>query len=170
MSFSLGDLSGSHQLKLQTVFPSTLQIRPNLLLCYYYCSVTKLCLTLCDSMVCSMPGGPVLHHLPKFAQVHVHWVNDDMQPSHPLSTPSPPTICLSQHQGVFQWVGCSHQVAKVLELQFQLQSFPVNIQGWFPLGLTGLISLLSKGLWRVFCFSSAYTFFYLFTIVVHSLY
>ena len=70
------------------------------------------------------------------------------QPSHPLSTPSPPAFYLSQHQGLFQWVSSSHQVAKVLELQLQNPS--MNIQGWFPLGLTDLISLLSKGLSRAF--------------------
>ena len=70
----------------------------------------------------SVPGLPVLHHLPEFAQTHVHWVGDAIQPSHPLSSPSP-AFSLSQHQGLFQWVGFSHQVARVLELQFQHQSF-----------------------------------------------
>ena len=69
----------------------------------------------------SMPGLPVLHHLPEFAQTHVHWVSDAIQPSHPLSSPSPPAFNLSQHQGLFQWVSSSHHVAKVLE--FQHQSF-----------------------------------------------
>ena len=59
---------------------------------------------------------PVLHHLPEFAQTHVHWVNDAIQPSHPLSSPSPPAHDLSQHQSLFQWVGSSHQVVKVLEI------------------------------------------------------
>ena len=100
-------------------------------------------------MDCSMPGFPVLHYLPKFAKTHVHWVSDAVQPFHPLSAPSPPAFNLSQHQGLFQWVGSSHHVAQVLELQLQHQSFHW-IQCWFPLGLTGLISLLSKGLSRVF--------------------
>ena len=66
------------------------------------------------------------------------------------TSPSPPALNLSQHQGLFQWVCSSHQVAKVLELHLQQQSVvPMNIQGWFLLGLTCLISLLSKGLWRV---------------------
>ena len=69
-------------------------------------------------------------------------------PSHPLSSLSPPALNLSEHQGLFQWVGSSHQVAKVLELQ--LQVLPMNIQGWPPLGLTGWISLQSKGLSSVF--------------------
>ena len=70
-------------------------------------------------MDCSMPGFPVLHHLPEFVQTHVHWVGDVIQPSYPLSPASPPALNLSQHQGLFQWVGSSHQVAKVLELQHQ---------------------------------------------------
>ena len=73
-------------------------------------------------MDCSTPGFPVLHHFLEFAQTHVHWVGDAIQPSHPLSSPSP-AFNLTQHQGLFQWVGSSHQVAKVLELQLQCQSF-----------------------------------------------
>ena len=73
---------------------------------------------LCDPMDCSTPGFPVLYCLPEFAQTHVHWVNDAIQPSH-LLPPSLPALSLSQHQGLFQWVSCSHQVAKVLELQHQ---------------------------------------------------
>ena len=71
----------------------------------------------------STPGFPVFHHLLEFAQTHVHWVSDAIQPSHPLSSPSPAAFNLSQHQGLFQWVSSSHQVAKVLELQLQHQSF-----------------------------------------------
>ena len=71
----------------------------------------------------STPGFPVHHHLPEFAQSHVHWVGDTVQPAHSLSSPSPPAFNLSQHQGPFQLVTCSHQVAKVLELQLQHQSF-----------------------------------------------
>ena len=66
-----------------------------------------------------MPGFPVLHYLPKFAQTHVHWVSDAIQPSHPLPSPSPFALNLFQFQGLFQWVSSSHQVAKVLELQCQ---------------------------------------------------
>ena len=88
-----------------------------------HCSVTQLCPTLCDSMNCSTPGFPVLRHLPELAQTHVHWVSDAIQPSHPLSSPSLPAFNLSQHQNVFQWVSSLHQVAKVLELQLQHQSF-----------------------------------------------
>ena len=106
-------------------------------------------MTLCDPMDYSMPGTSVLLYLPEFAQIRVHWLGDAIQPSPLLSSPSPPVFNLSQHQGLFQWVGSPHQVAKVLELQLQSTSvLPINIQGWFPLGLTGL-TLLSKGLSRV---------------------
>ena len=114
-----------------------------------FISVTQSCPTLCDHKDCSTPGLPVHHQLPEFAQTHVHWVGDAIQPSHPLSSPSP-TFNLTQHQGLFQWVSSSHQVAKVLEFQLQHQSFQLNIQDWFSLGLTGLISFQSKGLSRVF--------------------
>ena len=96
--------------------------------CY---SVPKSCSILCDPVTCSMPGSPVLHY-----QTHVHWVGDAIQPSHPLSPsspalnfsqhlspPSPPAFSISQHQGLFQWVDSSHQVARVLELQLWHQSF-----------------------------------------------
>ena len=71
----------------------------------------------------STPGLPVHHQLPEFTQTHVHRIGDAIQPSHPLSSPSPPAFNLSQHQGLFQWVSSSHQVAKVLEFQLQHQSF-----------------------------------------------
>ena len=77
----------------------------------------------CDPMDYSMPGFPVHHQLPELTQIHVHQVSDAIQPSHPLLSPSPPAFSLSQHQGLFQRVSSSHQVAKVLELQFQHQSF-----------------------------------------------
>ena len=113
-------------------------------------SVTTSCLMLCEPKDCSMPGFSVLCHLPEFAQTHVHRVGDAIQPSHPLSSLSPPALSVSQLQGLFQGVGSSHQVAKVLEFQLQHPVLPMNIQGCFPLGLTGLISLRSKGLSRVF--------------------
>ena len=78
---------------------------------------------LCDPMACSTPGFPVHHYLPKFTQTHVHWVGDAIQPSHPLSSSSPPAPNPSQHQGLFQWVNSWHEVAKVLEFQLQHQSF-----------------------------------------------
>ena len=76
---------------------------------------------LCDPMNCSTPGLPVHHQLLESTQTHVHWVGDAIQPSHPLSSPSPPALNLSQHQGLFKWVSPSHQVAKVLEFQLQHQ-------------------------------------------------
>ena len=78
---------------------------------------------LCNPMDCSTLGFTVHHYLPEFAETHVHWVGDAIQPSHPLLPPSPPAFNLSQHQGLSQWFGSSHQVAKVLELQLQHQSF-----------------------------------------------
>ena len=87
------------------------------------CSVAQSCLTLCDPIDCSTLGLPVLHHLPELAQTHVHWVSDAIQPSHPLLSPSPPAFNLSHHQGLFSFVGSLYQVFKVLELQFQHQSF-----------------------------------------------
>ena len=86
-------------------------------------SEVQSCATLCDPLGCSMPGLPVHHQLPEFTQTHVHWVGDAIQPSHPLSTPSPPTFNLYQHQGLFKWVGSFHQVAKILEFQIQHQPF-----------------------------------------------
>ena len=74
-------------------------------------SVTQSCPTLCDPMNCSTPGLPVHHQLPEFTQTHVHWVGDAIQPSHPLSSPSPPALNLSQHQALFKRVSSSHQVA-----------------------------------------------------------
>ena len=78
----------------------------------------KIKICLCDPKDCNTPGFPVLHYLPEFAQTHVHWVDDAIQPSHPL-LPTSPALNLSQNQGLFQWVGSSHQIAKVLELQHQ---------------------------------------------------
>ena len=80
-------------------------------------------LTLWDPMDYSTPGFSVLHYLPKFSQTHVHWVGDAIQPSHPLSPPSPSVLNLYQHQSLFQWVGSLHQVAIGLEFQLQHQSF-----------------------------------------------
>ena len=87
------------------------------------CSVRQSCPALCDSTNCSTPGFPVLRYLLEFAQTHVHWVDDAIQPSYPLSPPSPPAFNLSQNQGLFQWVSSSCQVAKVLKLQLRHQSF-----------------------------------------------
>ena len=107
-------------------------------------SVTKSFPPLCNPVDCSTPGFLVLHYLPEFIQTHVHRVGDAIQPSHPLSSPSPPAFNVSQHQGLFQWVSSSHQVIKILELQLQLSVLPMNIQDWFPLGFSGLISLQDR--------------------------
>ena len=91
---------------------------------YVFSSVQSLSrIWLCDTMDCSTPGLAVHHQFPEFTQTHVHWVNDAIQPSHPLSSPSPPAFNHSQHQGLFKWVSSSHQVDKVMEFQLQHQSF-----------------------------------------------
>ena len=88
-----------------------------------FSSVAQSCPTLCDPMNCSTPGLPGHHQLLESTQTHVHWVGDAIQPSHPLSSPSPPALNLSQHQDLFQSVSSLHQVAKVLEFQLQHQAF-----------------------------------------------
>ena len=88
-----------------------------------FSSVAQSCPTLCDPMNCSTPGLPVHHQLPEFTQTHIHPVSDAIQPSHPLSSPSPPAPNPSQNQGLFQWVNSLHEVAKVLEFQLQHQCF-----------------------------------------------
>ena len=88
-----------------------------------FSSVVQLCPTLCDPMNCSTPGLPVHHQLPEFTQTHARRVGDSIQPSHPVSSPPPPAPSPSQHQGLFQCVNSSHEVAKVLEFQLQHQSF-----------------------------------------------
>ena len=103
-----------------------------------FSSVTQSCPALWEPMDCSMPGFLVHHLLPEFSQTHIHWMGDAIQPSHPLSSPSPPTFNLSQLQGLFQWVSSSHQLAKVSELQLQQQSFQ-----W----ISGLISFRTDWVW-----------------------
>ena len=109
-------------------------------------SVAQSCQTLCDPTDCSMPV-PVHHQLPKLAQTYVHGV-DAIQPPHPLSPPSPPALNLSQHLYPFRWV-CSISGDQSIGASASTSVLLMNIQGWFPLGLTGLISLQSKGLSRV---------------------
>ena len=203
---------------MQTYSPSVPHLSIALLYCGC-CLVIKLCPTLCNSMDCSMPGFPVLHYLPKYDQTHIHWVDDDIQPSGLLLPSSPPALNLSQFQcWFFSPAQFSHSVmsnslqphglqharlpcpslipracsnscpwsrwchptisSSVVPLSYCLQSFPasgsypmsqffaesgqiigvsasasvlpMNIQHWFPLGLTGLIFLQSTGLSRVF--------------------
>ena len=102
-----------------------------------FSSVPQSCPTLCNPINHSTPGLPVHHKLLESTQIHAHQVGDVIQPSHPLSSPSPPAPNPSQHQGLFQWVNSLHEVAEVLEFQLQ--------QDWSPLGWTGWISLQSKG-------------------------
>ena len=100
-------------------------------------SVAQSCLTLCNPMDCSTWGFPLLHHLLELDKSHVHWVSDAIQPSHPLSSPSP-AANPSQRQSLFQWVNSSHEMAKVLELQLQHHSFQRNSR----------VDLLQNGLVR----------------------
>ena len=99
---------------------------------YQFSSVAQSCPTLCDPMNCSTPGLPVHHQLPEFTQTHAHWVGDAIQPSHPLSSPPSPAPNPSQHQGLFQWVKSSNQVARVLEFQLQHQSFQWTPRTYLP--------------------------------------
>ena len=89
-----------------------------------FSSVAHSCPTLCDTMNHSTPGLPVHHQLPEFTQTHIHRVGDANQPSHPLSSPSPPALNLSQHQGLFQRVNSSHQVA-TLHMKYWSFSFSI---------------------------------------------
>ena len=114
------------------------------------CSVTQLCLILCDPVDCSTPSLPVPHHFPKFAQVQVRCVSGAILPSHPLMFSSPSALNLFWHQGLFQWVGCSYQVTGA-----SASVLPMSIQDWFSLRLAGLISSLSKGS-RVFSSSTVW--------------
>ena len=143
-------LSVSPALQIQELFQLQICSRVSL---YHHtlnicgcCSVAKLCLTLCDPMDCDTLGPPVLHYLPEFAQNQVHWISDATYPSHlllpPLLLPSifPSIRVFSTFASGGRSIGAS---ASALV-------FPINVQGWFPLGLTGLIPLLSKGLSRLF--------------------
>ena len=98
-------------LPLQSILSTSLGEMPQ------FSSVAQSCPTLCDPINHSTPGLPVHHQLPDSTQIHVHRVSDAIQTSHPLSSPSPPALNLSQHQGLFKRVSSSHQVAKVLEFQ-----------------------------------------------------
>ena len=98
------------------------------------------CPTLCDPMDCSTPGFHVHHQLLEFTQTHVHRVGDAIQPSHPLSSPSPPTFNLSQHQGLFKWVSSFQIRWPNVGVSASASVLPMNIQDWFPLGLTSWIS------------------------------
>ena len=100
------------------------------------------CVWLCNPMDCSLPGFPVLHHLPEVAQTHVHRVDDAIQPSYPLLSLSPPIFNLSQHQGLFKWVSSLDQVAKVLEFRLQLSA----LRGFIIASSATLLLLTKKNL------------------------
>ena len=116
--------------------------------CMTFISVAQSCPTLCDPMDCPPPGLPVHHQLPELAYIHSSLSWDAIQLSHPLSSPSPLDFNLSQHQGLFQWVGSSG--GQSIGVSASASVLPMNIQDWSPLGWTGWISLQSKGLSRVF--------------------
>ena len=114
-------------------------------------------------MDCSMPGLPVHHQLLEFTHTHVHWVSNAIQPFHPLLSPCLPAFNLSQHQGLFQWVSSSHQMAKGLKLQLQHQSLNSVLRPEYSglisfLGCTSWISVQSKGLSRVFSSTTIWKF------------
>ena len=113
------------------------------------CSLAQSCLTLCDLVDCGTPGLPVLHHFLKLAQTHVHWVCDAIQPSRPLSAPSPPAF-KDPASGSFLMSWLFTSGAQSIGASASASVLPMNIQDWFPLGGTGLISLQSKGLLRIF--------------------
>ena len=113
-----------------------------------FSSVPQSCPTLCDPMNRSTPGLPVHHQLPEFTQTHVHRVGDPIQPSHPLSSPSPPAPNPSQHQSLFQWV--NQWGGQSIGVSALASVLPMNTQDWSPLAWTGWISLQSRGLSRVF--------------------
>ena len=120
-----------------------------------YCLVTKSSRgTLCDPMDCRMPGFPVLHYLPEFAQTHIHWVCDAIQPSHPLSFPFSSCLQSFAESGCFQMSQLFTSGGQSIGASTSVSALSKKIQGWFPLELTGLISLQSKGLSRVFSSST----------------
>ena len=118
---------------------------------FFTTSAINSCLTLCDPMDCSTPGLPVHHQLLQLAQTHVHQVSHANQPSHPLSSPSPPAFNLSQFVGLFQWL-LHNRWPKDWSFSINPSAsvLPMNTQDWFPSGLTGLITLQSKGLSIIF--------------------
>ena len=114
-----------------------------------YCSLAQLCLTLCNPMDCSTLGFPVLHHLPEFAQTQVRWVSDAIQPSHPLLSSSPPAQSSPASES-FPMSRLFASEGQSIGTSASASVLPMNIQGWFPLRLTGLISLQSREFSKVF--------------------
>ena len=113
----------------------------------FVCSVTQSCLTLCNPMDCRTPGLPVLHRLPELAQTHVHWASDVIQPSHPLFSSFLQSF-LASGSFLMSWPFMSG--GQIIGISASASVLPMNIQDWFLLGLTGLVSLQSKWLSRVF--------------------
>jgi len=111
--------------------------------CNHSCSVAQSCPTLCNPMDCSTPGFPVLHHLPEFAQTHAHWVSDAIQPSHPVTPFSCPQSFPASGSFPMSWFFASG--SQSIGAAASASVLPMYIQGCFLLGLTGLISLQSKG-------------------------
>ena len=109
-----------------------------------------------DSMDCSTPGFPVLHHLQELAQTHVHWVSDAIQPSHLLSSPSPPAFSPSQHQSFLMSQPFTSGGQSIV-VSASASVLAMSIQDWFPLGLTGWISLQSKSPWRLLADSRVFS-------------
>ena len=97
---------------------------------HYCCLVTKLYMTLCDPKNCSTPVFPVLHYLSEFAQTHAQWVCDDIQPAHPLLSPSPPASHLSRHQGLFQWVNSLNHINLGVAVKYLVDVVKQPIIGW----------------------------------------
>ena len=119
------------------------------------CWVAQLSPTLCDPVDYSMPGFPVLHYLPEFAQTHVHWVGDTIQPSHPLLPPSPLALNLFPASGSFPMSWLFPSGGQSIGASATASVLPMHIQDRFPLGWTGFISLQSKGLSGVFSNTTA---------------
>ena len=144
----------SHRESLQTCYlvSNYYHFSSKLLKClkaFCCCSVTRLCLTICDPMDCSTQGFPVLHHLLELAEIHVHQVDDAIQPSHPLSSPSPPAFNLSQNQGFSNELALHISWTKYWSFSFNIS--PSNEYAvLISLGWTVLISLQSNRLSRVF--------------------
>ena len=115
----------------------------------HFSSVTQSCPTLCNPMNCSMPGLPVHHQVLEFTQTHVHWTGDSIQPSHPLSSPSPHALKSFPASGSFPMNQLFASGGKSIGVSASTSVLPMNTQDWSPLGWTGWIALQSKGRSRV---------------------
>ena len=131
----------------KTIFVYIINLRIRNLILFRFSSVTQSCPTLCDPMDCSIPGFLVHHQLLEHAQIHVHQMGDAIQQSHPLSSPSP---AFNLSSGSFLMSQFFASGGQSIGVSASASVFPINILDWFPLRLTGLISLQSKGLSRIF--------------------